>query len=185
MENVAKSGYKTMTAVQKWAIPVIMAGRDLMACSQTGSGKTAAFLLPIIHSLIADRQDMIFDGQSCQPQAVIITPTRELAIQIHQEARKFALHSDIKTIVVYGGASVGYQRRHVESGCHIMVATPGRLNDFVTRGFVSFASTRFIVLDEADRMLDMGFLSEVQKVLEHETMVEMVSHVYCIQLDFF
>ena len=170
VENVTKSGYKVPTPVQKHGIPIILAGRDLMACAQTGSGKTAAFLLPIIHKLIEGGSEAGSGETSQAPQCVIITPTRELAIQIHNEARKFAQGSMIKSVVAYGGTSVGYQASQLQRGCNILVATPGRLLDFVEKGRVSFANCKFLVLDEADRMLDMGFMPEIQKMVEDPNM---------------
>ncbi|XP_018318686.1 ATP-dependent RNA helicase vasa [Agrilus planipennis] len=171
IDNVRKSGYTKPTPIQKYALPIILAKRDLMACAQTGSGKTAAFLLPIVHTLIAEPEELVADGTSCSPQVVIISPTRELTIQIYEEARKFAHNSIIKVVVAYGGTSVGYQKDRMKMGCHILVATPGRMNDFVKRGSLSFSATRFVVLDEADRMLDMGFLPEVEHMMEHQSMV--------------
>merc|ERR1719430_2446586 len=133
MENITKSGYKVPTPIQKNSIPIIMAGRDLMACAQTGSGKTAAFLIPIIHRLICSDSDPGVGASSAAPQALVITPTRELAIQIYNEARKFAQGSNIKTVVAYGGTSTGFQARKLQQGCNILVATPGRLLDNVEK----------------------------------------------------
>ena len=172
LENVTKSGYKVPTPVQKNAIPIIMAGRDLMACAQTGSGKTAAFLLPIIHKLISSQADSGIGSPTACPQALVITPTRELALQIYNEARKFAQGSMIKPVVAYGGTSTGYQAKKLSEGCNILVATPGRLLDYVEKGKVSFVNLQFLVLDEADRMLDMGFMPEIQKCTEDPNMPE-------------
>merc|ERR1712037_925758 len=122
---------------------------DMMACAQTGSGKTAAFLLPIIHRMIETDADA-----GAGPQCIVVTPTRELAIQIHNEARKFAQGSMIKSVVAYGGTSVFYQASQLQRGCNILVATPGRLHDFVEKGRVSLSQCNYLVLDEADRMLD-------------------------------
>ncbi|XP_050506816.1 ATP-dependent RNA helicase vasa-like [Diabrotica virgifera virgifera] len=170
LENIKKSGYTKPTPIQKYAVPIIMNGRDLMGCAQTGSGKTAAFLLPMINQLLTSQEGPVMDGNCCQPRVVIVSPTRELTIQIFEQAKKFAHNSIVKAVVAYGGASVSYQRNHVLAGCHILVATPGRLNDFVTRGHLSFASVQYFVLDEADRMLDMGFLPTVEQMLGHATM---------------
>jgi len=172
MENITKSGYKVPTPVQKHAIPIIMGGRDLMACAQTGSGKTAAFLLPIIHKLICSNPDPGEGAFSATPQALIITPTRELALQIYNEARKFAQGSTLKTVVSYGGTSTGYQARKLQAGCNILVATPGRLGDYVDKGKVNYKNLEFLVLDEADRMLDMGFMPEIQKCVDDPNMPE-------------
>ncbi|XP_014239350.1 ATP-dependent RNA helicase vasa-like [Cimex lectularius] len=170
-DNLKKSGYKKPTPIQKYAFPSIMKGRDLMACAQTGSGKTAAFLVPIINSLLAEGCEPIVSNEFVEPQAVIISPVRELTIQIFTEARKFAHGSTIKCAIAYGGTVAIHQAQKLMRGCHILVATPGRINDFVEKGRVSFASVRFFVLDEADRMLDMGFLPAIEKMLEHPTMV--------------
>lgn len=171
VDNIKKSGYKRPTPVQKHAIPIIMAGRDLMACAQTGSGKTAAFVVPMIHTLLENPRDLIKTGTSCEPHVVIISPTRELTSQIHQQVRKFSLSSILKSELVYGGTSVMHQGNRVSNGCHVLVATPGRLLDFLGRGRIRLSSVRFLVLDEADRMLDMGFLQDIEKVIDHETMV--------------
>ena len=111
-------------------------------------------------------------GMCVSPQALVITPTRELALQIYNEARKFAQGSTIKPVVVYGGTSTGYQARKLENGCNILVATPGRLLDYVEKGRVSFKSLEFLVLDEADRMLDMGFMPEIQRCVENQDIKE-------------
>ena len=151
-----------------------MNGRDLMACAQSGSGKTAAFLLPIIHKIIESNADGNPGASTQTPQCVVITPTRELAIQIKDEARKFAMGSMVKSVVACGGTSVGYQLTQLEKGCNMLIATPGRfvfflyflfinlnlcqilrLLDFVDKGKVSFEDLKFLVLDKADRMLDM------------------------------
>jgi len=170
--NVKRAGYETPTPVQKNALPIIMAGRDLMACAQTGSGKTAAFLLPMINKMIETRADGRPDeGGRVSPQAIIITPTRELAIQIHDEARKFSSGSSVVSKCIYGGTSVMSQRGDLSrGGCNILVATPGRLLDFVERGTVSFKEVQFLVLDEADRMLDMGFMPDIRRCVSNVSM---------------
>ena len=172
IDNLSKSDYQVPTPIQKHAIPNIMQSRDLMACAQTGSGKTAAFLLPIIHKLIeAEAESLGCAGLPTQtPQCVVVTPTRELAIQIHNEARKFAQGSLIKSVVVYGGTSVNYQSAQMGKGCNILVATPGRLMDYVERGKISFSCLKFLVLDEADRMLDMGFMPDIKRAVETSSM---------------
>ncbi|KAG8184220.1 hypothetical protein JTE90_013197 [Oedothorax gibbosus] len=171
LRNVQQSNYTKPTPVQKYAIPIIMAKRDLMACAQTGSGKTAAFLLPMIHDMISDPNLQNNADNMCQePLVVIVAPTRELVIQIGSEARKFAYDSVIKADVVYGGTSTNYQSNRLKRGCHLLVATPGRLLDFVEKGKVSFASLKYLVLDEADRMLDMGFAPAIRRMVEHSSM---------------
>ena len=107
---------------------------------------------------------------TANPQALIVTPTRELALQIYNEGRKFAQGSMLKCVVAYGGTSTGYQARKLQEGCNILVATPGRLLDYVDKGKIGFKSLHFFVLDEADRMADQGFLPEIERCMEHETM---------------
>ena len=174
--NIDLAKYDRPTPVQKYAIPIICAKRDLMACAQTGSGKTAAFLVPIL--------DQIFESGLPQnlppsrpgsrnkqyPLALILAPTRELALQIYEEAQKFAYRSRIRPCVVYGGADPVSQMRDLDRGCHILVATPGRLLDMVERGKVSLEMVRFLVLDEADRMLDMGFEPQIRRIVLQDNM---------------
>ncbi|KAL7636833.1 UNVERIFIED_CONTAM: hypothetical protein RMT77_012591 [Armadillidium vulgare] len=170
LDNIAKAKYTTPTPVQKHTIPVVMSGRDLMACAQTGSGKTAAFLLPILHYILSNNIDCSLEDNQIRPTALVLSPTRELAIQIFNEARKFANESIVRVCICYGGTSVSHQIRTMQRrGCHILVATPGRLLDFVNKGSITFSSMKFLVLDEADRMIDMGFKPDVDKVVEHPT----------------
>merc|ERR1712156_1270522 len=168
--NIKKSGYLKPTPIQKTAIPCIMANRDLMGCAQTGSGKTAAFLVPIIHKILEDGADPHTGEEPQKPEAIVVAPTRELAIQIKEEARKFSSGTVIKPVVAYGGTSVGFQLSNLFKGCNILIATPGRLLDFVEKGKVSFANVKYLVLDEADRMLDRGFLPDITKIACHESM---------------
>jgi len=171
MSNIQKSNYTVPTPIQRYCIPTAMIGRDIMGCAQTGSGKTAAFLLPILNKLL-ETGDLGSGGlaECAEPGAVIMAPTRELAIQIHNEARKFATGSVLNVVVVYGGTTSRSQINQLERGCSVLVATPGRLIDFVNKGKISFANVKFFVLDEADRMLDMGFLNDIERVMTHHTM---------------
>merc|ERR1711970_909222 len=170
MDNIQKSGYKKPTPIQKTAIPCIMNGRDLMACAQTGSGKTAAFLLPIIHKILEDGDESNSGDSPQKPSAIIIAPTRELAVQIKDEARKFSNESMCKAVVMYGGTSTGYQLQTLFRGTNILIATPGRLMDILEKDKISLENLKYLVLDEADRMLDMGFRPEIVKLCEHESM---------------
>ena len=136
-----------------------------MACAQTGSGKTAAFLLPIIHKLIEADAESSGSGTPC-PQCVVISPTRELAVQIHNHARKFAQGSMVNSVVMYGGTSVNYQAALLRKGCNILVATPGRFIAELEKGVFTVENLQFLVLDEADRMLDMGFMNDIQNIVE-------------------
>ncbi|KAI0226713.1 ATP-dependent RNA helicase DDX3Y [Lamellibrachia satsuma] len=178
--NIALTCYSRPTPVQKYSIPIVMGGRDLMACAQTGSGKTAAFLVPVLARLFTtgqrpeDREKDAMGGhygsRKMYPVALILAPTRELASQIYEEGRKFAYRSHIRPCVVYGGADIGSQMRDLQRGCHLLVATPGRLVDMMERGKVGLDNIRFLVLDEADRMLDMGFEPQIRRIVEKDTM---------------
>ena len=141
-----------------------------MACAQTGSGNTAAFLLPIINTLLIDPKDLVTQ-QHCEPHAVIISSIRELTLQIFHEARKFSHGSFVRTVVEYGGTSSYHEAQDVMKGCHILVATLGRLLDFVNKGQIIFSSLCFFIFDEGDRMLDMDFLPDLEQIMGHPTMV--------------
>ncbi|NXC96820.1 DDX3X helicase, partial [Certhia familiaris] len=221
MGNIELTRYTRPTPVQKHAIPIIKEKRDLMACAQTGSGKTAAFLLPILSQIYADgpgdalramKASIQISWQShnqCHrfgengrygrrkqyPISLVLAPTRELAVQIYEEARKvhltvyyygiaqvgffleliysvlqFAYRSRVRPCVVYGGADIGQQIRDLERGCHLLVATPGRLVDMMERGKIGLDFCKYLVLDEADRMLDMGFEPQIRRIVEQDTM---------------
>ncbi|XP_064393853.1 ATP-dependent RNA helicase DDX3X-like [Halichondria panicea] len=174
-ENIKLAQYSRPTPVQKHSIPIIMNNRDLMACAQTGSGKTAAFLLPIL-SVILDGgpppppPESQYNRRKQFPLGLILAPTRELASQIYDEARKFSYRSKLRPCVVYGGADIGNQLRDLDRGCHLIVATPGRLVDMLERGKIGLNNCRYLVLDEADRMLDMGFEPQIRRIVEGDTM---------------
>lgn len=170
--NIALCGYDKPTPVQKYAMPIIMARRDLMACAQTGSGKTAAFLLPILNRILEEgpSRDFYCYGRPCYPMALVLAPTRELASQIYDEAVKFAYRSIVKPVVVYGGANPMQQMEEIRQGCHILVATPGRLVDMMDRGRICLNNVKCLVLDEADRMLDMGFEPQIRRIVQSEDM---------------
>jgi len=143
-----------------------------MACAQTGSGKTAGFLFPILNALFgqgpmsAPPADYGYGRRKAYPTALILAPTRELVSQIHEEARKFAYRSWVRPAVVYGGADIGTQIRALDRGCDLLSATPGRLVDLIDRGKISLANIKYLVLDEADRMLDMGFEPQIRQIVE-------------------
>ena len=143
IENIKRSGYTKPTPIQKHSIPIIMGKRDLMGCAQTGSGKTAAFVLPILSTIMSEN-DTLNPGK---PQCLIVAPTRELAIQIRDEAMKFASGSFIKVCLAYGGAATRYQTENITNGCHILVATPGRLTDFINKTIVTFDDLKFLVCE--------------------------------------
>lgn len=167
-DNVKIAGFTVPTPVQKYSVPIITADRDLMACAQTGSGKTGSFLFPILSQIFKHGSPTQCRGyqRSALPQALIMAPTRELAMQIHEEARKFTYRSWAHACVIYGGADPQLQLRELRKGCDLLVATPGRLLDMMKRGQVSLSQCRWLVLDEADRMLDMGFEPQIREVVE-------------------
>jgi len=175
-KNIEMAHYTKPTPVQKNALPIILARRDLMACAQTGSGKTAAFLVPILNHIFeggpAPGTQNGYGGSRRKqfPLALVLAPTRELATQIFDESRKFAYRSRVRPCVVYGGAQVGEQMRDLDRGCHLLVATPGRLVDMLERGKVSLEFCKYLVLDEADRMLDMGFEPQILRIVEQDNM---------------
>ncbi|TRY75278.1 hypothetical protein TCAL_00683 [Tigriopus californicus] len=170
LDNIKKCGYKKPTPVQKHAIPIIREKRDLMACAQTGSGKTGAFLLPMLNRLLEEGVESHAGAESQTPEVVIMAPTRELALQIKDESRKFAMGTNLKSVCIYGGTSVPQQLSILDRGCNILVATPGRLLQFVQMGKISFSALKFFVLDEADRMLDMGFMPDVDSMVREPSM---------------
>ncbi len=151
--------YVEPTPIQQQAIPIVMEGRDLIGCAQTGTGKTAAFALPILHRLHAARRAQI--------RALILTPTRELASQINEVIEGLAANTKVYTAAVYGGVGMPPQERALRLGTDIIVATPGRLLDLMNRGVGRFDGLEVLVLDEADRMLDMGFLPDVKRVIAY------------------
>ena len=155
-------GFVDLTPIQEQAIPIILGGDDLVACAQTGTGKTAAFLLPILHSLSIRKKNTT--------QALIICPTRELAMQIDKQIQGFSYFLGLTSMAIYGGGDgddFSLQKRALTQGCHIIVATPGKLISHLNLGYVKFNQVRHLVLDEADRMLDMGFYDDIQKICRH------------------
>lgn len=170
-ENLRRCNYTKPTPVQKHAIPISLAGRDLMACAQTGSGKTAAFCFPIIAGILRGNHPQAPRGvRKAFPLALILSPTRELASQIHLEARKFSYQTGLKALVAYGGTPINQQFRELERGVDILVATPGRLGDLLERGRLSLSMVQYLALDEADRMLDMGFEPQIRKIVQQTDM---------------
>ncbi|KAK7824078.1 hypothetical protein U0070_019764, partial [Myodes glareolus] len=162
--NIAKAGYTKLTPVQKYSIPIVLAGRDLMACAQTGSGKTAAFLLPILAHMMRDGITASRFKELQEPECIIVAPTRELINQIYLEARKFSFGTCVRAVVIYGGTQFGHSVRQIVQGCNILCATPGRLMDIIGKEKIGLKQVKYLVLDEADRMLDMGFGPEMKKL---------------------
>ena len=152
-----------------------LSGRDLMACAQTGSGKTGGFLFPVVALMLREGpiKDLPKDSgrrRKVFPTTLVLAPTRELASQIYEESRKFCYCTGVAAVVVYGGADVRNQLRDLERGSDLLVATPGRLVDLIERGRISLEGIKFLVLDEADRMLDMGFEPQIRRIVEQEHM---------------
>ena len=159
LKGIRELGFTRPTPIQEQAIPPALEGRDLLACAMTGSGKTAAFLLPILHRLIGAPRRVT--------RVLILTPTRELAAQILEDFNALAVHTSLTGAAVYGGVSMGPQEHAFRSGVDVMVATPGRLLDHATRAYAKLDGLEYLVLDEADRMLDMGFLPDIKRILRH------------------
>lgn len=162
--NLSFNKYEVPTPVQQHAIPIATCGRDIMACAQTGSGKTLAFMLPICWHLLKRGAPPVPQDRRVPISALGLAPTRELAVQIHDESQKFAFRSGLRFAIAYGGTHVNEQIRAIERGCDVLIATPGRLVDMLERGTITLRHVIFLVLDEADRMLDMGFEPQMRQV---------------------
>lgn len=164
LKAIVETGYTTPTPIQAKAIPLALQGLDLMAGAQTGTGKTAAFSLPVLHKLLP------FASTSTSPakhpiRALVLTPTRELAIQVEESVKVYAKHTPLSSLVVYGGVDIKSQTPALKKGVEILVATPGRLLDHVEQKTLSLSQVQILVLDEADRMLDMGFMPDLKRIL--------------------
>ncbi len=158
LKSISEVGYEEPTPIQALTIPVLLAGRDVIAQAQTGSGKTAAFGLPIIEAI---------DPKDRHVQAIILCPTRELAIQVAEALHRYGRHKEVETLPIYGGQPYERQFRGLQRGVHIVVGTPGRVMDHMRRGTLNLEHIRFFVLDEADEMLDMGFIEDIEWILEN------------------
>jgi ATP-dependent RNA helicase RhlE len=163
LESIRQRGFATTTPIQSAVVPIIMDGDDLIGCAETGTGKTAAFLLPILNRLLRTRAAA--PEERGYTRVLILSPTRELAVQIEDDVQGFAYHTDLTSIAVYGGVPMDQQERALKSGVDIIVATPGRLMDHMRNGAVSFDKLDTLVLDEADRMMDMGFWPDVRRIV--------------------
>ena len=159
LKALQEEGYTSPTPIQEQSIPVLLQGKDLLGCAQTGTGKTAAFTIPILQKLYkTDHRKGI--------KALILTPTRELAIQIGECFEAYGRYTGLKHAVIFGGVGQKPQTDALRNGVQILVATPGRLLDLITQGFISLKTLDFFVLDEADRMLDMGFIHDIRRILK-------------------
>jgi ATP-dependent RNA helicase RhlE len=161
LQGLKDLGFTRPTQIQADAIPPALEGRDLLACAATGSGKTAAFMLPILHKLIGRPRG--------KTRALVVTPTRELAAQILESTLSFATHTGVTAAAIFGGVGMGPQEHALRSGVDVIIATPGRLLDHLRNDYAKLDHVEFLVLDEADRMLDMGFLPDIRRVLRHLT----------------
>jgi ATP-dependent RNA helicase RhlE len=157
--GIQAAGYSQPTPIQEQAIPPVMSGHDVMGLAQTGTGKTAAFALPILHRLLT--------GEKGRIRALIVAPTRELAEQIHESIKQLSQKTRLKSVTIYGGVPVNPQIEKLKRGVDIVVACPGRLLDHINQGNIDLGGIEVLVLDEADRMFDMGFLPDIRRILKH------------------
>jgi len=162
LKSLEEAGYTHPTPIQEKSIPILLERKDLLGCAQTGTGKTAAFTIPIIQHLYNSIQAL--KGKR-KIKSLIVTPTRELAIQINDNINTYAKHTNIKNTVIYGGVKQGGQTDALRRGVDILVATPGRLLDLISQGYISLNDIKYFVLDEADQMLDMGFINDIKKII--------------------
>ncbi len=162
LEALEKEGYTAPTPIQEQAIPDVLKGKDLLGCAQTGTGKTAAFAIPILQNLFLQKNHEVENNTI---KALILTPTRELAIQIDESFSAYGKHTGIRHTVVFGGVSQFHQVKELRRGIDVLIATPGRLLDLMSQRIVSLQHIKMFVLDEADRMLDMGFINDVKKII--------------------
>ncbi|MEW6163950.1 MAG: DEAD/DEAH box helicase [Pseudomonadota bacterium] len=162
LRAVADEGYDTPTPIQAQAIPLVLAGRDLMAAAQTGTGKTAGFTLPILQRL---SRDSSLSMKRFKPRALILVPTRELAMQVQQSVFTYGRHLRLRSAAIYGGVAIGPQTKLLKAGVDIVVATPGRLLDHIDQRGIDLTGIEILVLDEADRMLDMGFIRDIRRII--------------------
>ena len=163
MSAIAAQGYTHPTPIQSGAIPLVFEGRDLLAGAQTGTGKTAAFALPIVQRL----SEKVPREKRRKPRALVLVPTRELAAQVSEEMNIYARRLALRSTMIYGGVTIQAQIERLHRGVDIVVATPGRLLDHAERGTIDLSRIEFLVLDEADRMLDLGFIDDIHKVAEY------------------
>ena len=162
LRAVSEQGYTTPTPIQQQAIPIVLAGDDLLASAQTGTGKTAGFTLPLLHRLAASEKPIT--GRR-PVRALILTPTRELAAQVGENVQSYSRYLKLRSLVVFGGVSINPQMMKLRGGVDVLVATPGRLLDLVQQNAVQLSNIEILVLDEADRMLDMGFIHDIRRIL--------------------
>jgi ATP-dependent RNA helicase RhlE len=164
LKALAAQGYTQPTPIQAQSIPILLRGKDLLGCAQTGTGKTAAFSIPVLQNIYLDQQNSPQKGLR-KIKALIVTPTRELAIQIGENFTAYARYTGIRNTVIFGGVKQGNQTQALKKGVDVLVATPGRLLDLMQQGFISLKHIEYFILDEADHMLDMGFIHDIRKLI--------------------
>lgn len=162
LKALAEKGYTNPTPIQEKSIPILLTGKDLLGCAQTGTGKTASFAIPIIQMLVGAKTDA--PGKR-RVKALIVTPTRELAIQIDDNFKEYGKHTHLRSTVIFGGVKQGAQTSALRQGVDILIATPGRLLDLISQKFITLRDIEYFVLDEADQMLDMGFIHDIKKII--------------------
>ena len=162
LKALSAEGYKQPTLIQQKSIPILLQGKDLLGCAQTGTGKTAAFAIPILQHLHLKTAN---NNSQRKIRALVVTPTRELAIQIDESFRAYGKFTGIKNTVIFGGVKQGNQTRALQRGIDVLIATPGRLLDLMEQGYITLKNVEYFVLDEADRMLDMGFIHDIRKII--------------------
>ncbi len=162
LRAIEKQGYDKATPIQEQAIPLVLEGKDVLAGAQTGTGKTAGFTLPVLQRL----QNKYSEGDKRHPKVLVLTPTRELAAQVHESVRDYGAYLPFRSAVIFGGVSINPQKQKLIKGVDIVVATPGRLLDHVQQRSIDLSKIEILILDEADRMLDMGFIRDIQKILK-------------------
>src|SRR6056300_1167960 len=162
LRTLEEQGYEKPTPIQQQSIPILLKGKDLLGCAQTGTGKTAAFAIPILQ-----RMSMQHDRSTGRRKikSLVVTPTRELATQIGESFKVYGKYTNLKNTVVFGGVKQGAQVEALRRGIDILVATPGRLLDLINQGYISLQNVQYSVLDEADHMLDMGFIHDIRKII--------------------
>jgi superfamily II DNA/RNA helicase len=159
LQAISDAGYTNPTPIQEKSIPIVISGRDVLGCAQTGTGKTASFALPMIDRLTAGR------ARARMPRSLILEPTRELATQVEAAFEVYGKHHRLSTALLIGGESFGDQERKLDRGVDVLIATPGRMLDLFERGKILLSDVRILVIDEADRMLDMGFIPDVERIV--------------------
>ncbi|MCK5775657.1 MAG: DEAD/DEAH box helicase [Bacteroidales bacterium] len=164
LKSLSEKGYKKPSPIQAQSIPILLEGKDLLGCAQTGTGKTAAFAIPIIQKLYENKYNEKTTGRR-KIKALVVTPTRELALQIAESFSEYGKHTGIKNTVIFGGVKQLQQTQALSKGVDVLVATPGRLLDLINQGYISLKNVQYSVLDEADHMLDMGFIHDITKII--------------------